>query len=146
MFQAFNLLPTLSAAENITLPMTLAGTKPDKAWVDAVVDTVGLGDRLRHRPSELSGGQQQRVAVARALASKPPLIFADEPTGNLDSRTGAEILDVHAPRRRRLRPDDRDGHPRPGRRQLRRHRAVPRRRPHRRLDGRPVAASASSTG
>ena len=91
-FQAFNLLPTLSAAENIVLPMTLAGTKPDKAWVDAVVATVGLGDRLRHRPSELSGGQQQRVAVARALASKPQLIFADEPTGNLDSRAGAEIL------------------------------------------------------
>ena len=91
-FQAFNLLPTLSAAENIVLPMTLAGTKPDKAWVDTVVATVGLSDRLRHRPSELSGGQQQRVAVARALASKPQLIFADEPTGNLDSRAGAEIL------------------------------------------------------
>jgi putative ABC transport system ATP-binding protein len=91
-FQAFNLLPTLSAAENIALPMTLAGTKPDKAWVDSVVATVGLGDRLRHRPSELSGGQQQRVAVARALASKPQLVFADEPTGNLDSRAGAEIL------------------------------------------------------
>ena len=91
-FQAFNLLPTLSAAENIVLPMTLAGTKPDRAWVDAVVATVGLGDRLRHRPSELSGGQQQRVAVARALASKPELIFADEPTGNLDSRAGNEIL------------------------------------------------------
>jgi putative ABC transport system ATP-binding protein len=91
-FQAFNLLPTLSAAENIVLPMTLAGTKPDKAWFDAVVATVGLGDRLRHRPSELSGGQQQRVAVARALASKPQLIFADEPTGNLDSRAGNEIL------------------------------------------------------
>ncbi len=91
-FQAYNLLPTLSAAENIVLPMTLAGTKPDKAWVDTVVATVGLGDRLRHRPSELSGGQQQRVAVARALASKPELIFADEPTGNLDSRAGTEIL------------------------------------------------------
>ena len=91
-FQAFNLLPTLSAAENIALPMTLAGTKPDQAWMAAVVATVGLGDRLRHRPSELSGGQQQRVAIARALASKPQLIFADEPTGNLDSRAGAEIL------------------------------------------------------
>jgi putative ABC transport system ATP-binding protein len=91
-FQAFNLLPTLSAAENIVLPMTLAGTRPDKAWIDTVVATVGLGDRLRHRPSELSGGQQQRVAVARALASKPQLIFADEPTGNLDSRAGNEIL------------------------------------------------------
>ena len=91
-FQAFNLLPTLNARENITLPMALAGTKPDKEWVRTVVETVGLGDRLKHRPSELSGGQQQRVAVARALASKPQLIFADEPTGNLDSRTGGEIL------------------------------------------------------
>ncbi len=91
-FQAFNLLPMLSAAENITLPMDLAGVKPDKEWLRNVVDTVGLADRLKHRPSELSGGQQQRVAVARALANKPELIFADEPTGNLDSRTGAEIL------------------------------------------------------
>ncbi len=91
-FQAFNLIPTLSAIENITLPMDLAGTKPDRQWLDHVVDTVGLGDRLRHRPSELSGGQQQRVAVARALASRPEIIFADEPTGNLDSRTGGEIL------------------------------------------------------
>jgi len=91
-FQAFNLLPTLNTRENITLPMSLAGTKPDKEWVRTVVETVGLGDRLKHRPSELSGGQQQRVAVARALASKPQLIFADEPTGNLDSRTGGEIL------------------------------------------------------
>jgi putative ABC transport system ATP-binding protein len=91
-FQAFNLLPTLSAGENITLPMKLAGRKPDRQWFDTVVDTVGLGNRLQHRPSELSGGQQQRVAVARALASRPQIIFADEPTGNLDSRTGAEIL------------------------------------------------------
>ena len=91
-FQAFNLLPTLDARENIVLPMSLAGTKPDKEWVRTVVETVGLGDRLKHRPSELSGGQQQRVAVARALASKPQLIFADEPTGNLDSHTGGEIL------------------------------------------------------
>jgi putative ABC transport system ATP-binding protein len=91
-FQAFNLVPTLNAAENITLPMDLAGKKPDQAWVDRVVDTVGLRGRLTHRPSELSGGQQQRVAVARALAGKPEIIFADEPTGNLDSRTGAEIL------------------------------------------------------
>ena len=91
-FQAFNLVPTLSAIENITLPSSLAGRRPDAAWLDTVIATVGLGDRLRHRPSELSGGQQQRVAVARALASRPEIIFADEPTGNLDSRTGSEIL------------------------------------------------------
>ncbi|MET0147318.1 MAG: ABC transporter ATP-binding protein [Ilumatobacteraceae bacterium] len=91
-FQAFNLLPTLSAIENITLPMSLAGRKPNKEWVRTVVEVVGLEQRLEHRPSELSGGQQQRVAVARALASMPTLIFADEPTGNLDSRTGGEIL------------------------------------------------------
>ncbi len=92
-FQAFNLIPTLSALENITLPMSLAGRSADAAWLDEVVTTVGLGDRLTHRPKELSGGQQQRVAVARALASRPEIIFADEPTGNLDSRTGAEILE-----------------------------------------------------
>ena len=91
-FQSFNLIPTLTAAENIVLPMRLAGRRPDRAWVDQVVETVGLGRRLTHRPSELSGGQQQRVAVARALASRPEIVFADEPTGNLDSRTGAEIL------------------------------------------------------
>ncbi len=91
-FQAFNLVPTLTAIENITLPLTLAGRKPDREWLQSVIDTVGLGGRLRHRPSELSGGQQQRVAVARALASRPEIIFADEPTGNLDSHTGAEIL------------------------------------------------------
>ncbi|HEX8803229.1 MAG TPA: ABC transporter ATP-binding protein [Acidimicrobiales bacterium] len=92
-FQSFNLLPMLDAAENIRLPMDLAGRRPDRAWLDSVIDTVGLRDRLRHRPAELSGGQQQRVAVARALASRPDVIFADEPTGNLDSRSGAEILD-----------------------------------------------------
>jgi putative ABC transport system ATP-binding protein len=91
-FQAFNLIPTLSALENITLPMDLGGRPPDQAWLDRVIDTVGLRDRLSHRPSELSGGQQQRVAVARAMASRPQIIFADEPTGNLDSRTGSEIL------------------------------------------------------
>jgi putative ABC transport system ATP-binding protein len=91
-FQAYNLLPMLSARENITLPLDLAGRRADRGWLDRVIDTVGLGDRLKHRPSELSGGQQQRVAVARALASRPEVIFADEPTGNLDSRTGAEIL------------------------------------------------------
>jgi putative ABC transport system ATP-binding protein len=91
-FQAFNLLPTLNALENITLPLDLAGRKPDGDWFDTVVATVGLGDRLSHRPAELSGGQQQRVAVARALASRPQIVFADEPTGNLDSKAGAEIL------------------------------------------------------
>jgi len=91
-FQAFNLIPTLTARENIVLPMTLGGASPDEAWLDRVISTVGLADRLSHRPSELSGGQQQRVAVARALASRPEVIFADEPTGNLDSRSGAEVL------------------------------------------------------
>jgi putative ABC transport system ATP-binding protein len=91
-FQAFNLVPTLSARENIELPDRLAGRRPEPAWLDEVVRTVGLGDRLAHRPSELSGGQQQRVAVARALAGRPDIVFADEPTGNLDSRSGAEIL------------------------------------------------------
>ncbi len=91
-FQAYNLVPTLNAAENITLPMDIAGTKPDRTWLDTVVDTIGLRSRLTHRPSELSGGQQQRVAAARALASRPEIVFADEPTGNLDSRSGAELL------------------------------------------------------
>jgi putative ABC transport system ATP-binding protein len=91
-FQAFNLVPTLTAAENIVLPARLAGRKPVAEWFDRVVETVGLTNRLKHHPSELSGGQQQRVAVARALASRPDIVFADEPTGNLDSRTGAEIL------------------------------------------------------
>jgi putative ABC transport system ATP-binding protein len=92
-FQAYNLVPTLTAEENITLPLALAGSQPDPAWLDTVVDTVRLRDRLHHRPSELSGGQQQRVAVARALASRPEIIFADEPTGNLDSRASGELLD-----------------------------------------------------
>jgi len=91
-FQAFNLVPTLSALENITLPLDIAGRKPDQEWLDTVIDTIGLRDRLGHRPSELSGGQQQRVACARALASRPAIVFADEPTGNLDSRSGAEVL------------------------------------------------------
>ena len=91
-FQQFNLLPTLTAAENITLPLDIAGKKPDPAWFDQVVQAVGLADRLAHRPAELSGGQQQRVACARALVSRPDVVFADEPTGNLDSRSGAEVL------------------------------------------------------
>ena len=91
-FQSYNLVPTLTAAENITLPMDIAGRKPDQAWVDRLIDTVGLRPRLSHRPSELSGGQQQRVAAARALASRPSIVFADEPTGNLDSKSGAEVL------------------------------------------------------
>jgi len=91
-FQSYNLIPTLNARENIMLPLMLGGSNGDAAWIDEVVRTVGLADRLKHRPSELSGGQQQRVAVARALAAKPDIIFADEPTGNLDSHTGAEIL------------------------------------------------------
>jgi putative ABC transport system ATP-binding protein len=91
-FQQFNLLPTLTAQENILLPLSIAGRKPDRDWYDTVISTVGLGDRLSHRPSQLSGGQQQRVACARALMSRPEVIFADEPTGNLDSRSGAEVL------------------------------------------------------
>ncbi|MGH3716557.1 MAG: ABC transporter ATP-binding protein [Micromonosporaceae bacterium] len=91
-FQQFNLLPTLTAYENITLPLSIAGRKPDADWLTRLIDTVGLGDRLGHLPSQLSGGQQQRVACARALASRPDIVFADEPTGNLDSRSGAEVL------------------------------------------------------
>jgi putative ABC transport system ATP-binding protein len=93
-FQFFNLLPTLTAEENILLPLQIAGTKPDEAWVAAVIERVGLGERRHHRPAELSGGQQQRVAIARALVSRPTVIFADEPTGNLDSATSGEILTV----------------------------------------------------
>jgi putative ABC transport system ATP-binding protein len=89
-FQAFNLLPTLTAAENIALPVRLAGGKPDTYWMDTIIDAVGLRPRLSHRPSELSGGQQQRVAAARALASRPEIVFADEPTGSLDSRSSEE--------------------------------------------------------
>jgi putative ABC transport system ATP-binding protein len=93
-FQAFNLLATLSALENITLPLTLAGAAPDRDWLEEVIGTVGLAGRLSHRPAELSGGQQQRVAVARALASQPDIVFADEPTGNLDSRSSTEVLQL----------------------------------------------------
>ncbi|HEX4775154.1 MAG TPA: ABC transporter ATP-binding protein [Acidimicrobiia bacterium] len=91
-FQAYNLVPTMTALENVVLPFTLGGARPDPAWLDTVVSTVGLRDRLRRRPNELSGGQQQRVAVARALVTRPEIVFADEPTGNLDSRAGAEVL------------------------------------------------------
>lgn len=95
-FQAFNLIPTLSAEENIVLPLSIAGERPDGPWFDEVIETVGLTDRLHHRPSELSGGQQQRVAAARALVSRPEIIYADEPSGNLDSRSGAELLSFMA--------------------------------------------------
>ncbi|MGZ6546132.1 MAG: ABC transporter ATP-binding protein [Actinomycetota bacterium] len=91
-FQAFNLVPTLTARENITLPLDIAGRDVDQAWFDEVVSAIGIGDRLTHRPSQLSGGQQQRVAGARAMVSRPEIVFADEPTGNLDSRSGAELL------------------------------------------------------
>jgi putative ABC transport system ATP-binding protein len=93
-FQFFNLLPMLDAEENVVLPLTIAGEKADPAWLDSLLEQVGLTDRRKHRPSELSGGQQQRVAIARALVSKPTILFADEPTGNLDSKTGGEILDL----------------------------------------------------
>ncbi len=93
-FQSFNLVPTLTAEENLLLPLAIAGRKPDREWYDSVVATVGLGDRLHHKPNELSGGQQQRVAVARALVSRPRIVFADEPTGNLDSKSGAEVLEL----------------------------------------------------
>jgi putative ABC transport system ATP-binding protein len=92
-FQAFNLVPTLTALENITLPLDLAGRKPDQEWLTTVIDAIGLSDRLSHKPAELSGGQQQRVACARALVSRPDVVFADEPTGNLDSRSSADVLD-----------------------------------------------------
>ena len=135
-FQAFNLLPVLTAEENLILPLTLAGQKPDDEWVEQLIQTVGLGDRRTHRPAELSGGQQQRVAVARALVHKPAVVFADEPTGNLDSKASAEVLEPAAPGRRRVRPDRRDGHARPRRRSGRRpaHRAG--RRAHRARRGR----------
>jgi len=92
-FQAYNLIPTLSAEENIILPLSIAGRKPDKAWMDEVVGALSIGDRLNHRPAELSGGQQQRVAAARALVSRPQIVFADEPSGNLDSKSGSELLE-----------------------------------------------------
>ena len=131
-FQFFNLLPMLSAAQNVELPLKLAGRSAEDGWVERLLASVGLADRRRHKPSELSGGQQQRVAVARALVNKPAVVFADEPTGNLDSKTSAEILDLHAPVDARVRPDDRDRHPRRARGRDRRPRRVPERRPDRR--------------
>ena len=138
-FQAFNLVPVLTAEENITLPLQLAGRKVDQEWLDKLIDTVALRDRLTHRPAELSGGQQQRVAVARALVHQPAVVFADEPTGNLDSHASEEVLGLLAPGRRRVRADGDHGHPRRaggrGRRPDRdpqRRRGRPRRRRHRR--------------
>jgi putative ABC transport system ATP-binding protein len=93
-FQTFNLLPVLNAEENILLPLSIAGRQPDREWLDRLVETVGIGDRLKHRPAELSGGQQQRVAIARALVSRPAVVFADEPTGNLDSKASGDVLDL----------------------------------------------------
>ena len=131
-FQQFNLLPTLTAKENILLPLAIAGRKPDPGWFDTVIKTVDLADRLSHRPTQLSGGQQQRVACARALVSRPEVVFADEPTGNLDSRSGAEILGFLRQSVQLARPDDRDGDARPERRVLRRPGDLPCRRRDRR--------------
>jgi putative ABC transport system ATP-binding protein len=133
-FQAYNLVPTLTAAENITLPLLLAGKKGDRAWIDHVVETMAIGDRLKHRPAEMSGGQQQRVAVARALASRPQIIFGDEPTGNLDSQAGAEVLEFLRKAVDDMAQTIRHGDPRSHGGQLRRSDPVPRRRSDRRRD------------
>ena len=130
-FQFFNLLPMLNAEENIRLPLAIAGEKPEPAFFEELVKSVGLGDRLSHRPAELSGGQQQRVAIARALVSQPDVVFADEPTGNLDSSTGTEILELLRHSVADLGPDDRDGDPRGARRCNRRPCPLPGRRSHR---------------
>ena len=136
-FQAYNLVPTLTARENIELPLAIAGRKPDPAWFDKVIDTVGLRDRLKHRPNELSGGQQQRVACARALVSRPEIVFADEPTGNLDSTSSAEVLGFLRRSVDDHRQTDRDGDARPGRRVLHRPGRVPCRRQGRRRAAQP---------
>ena len=112
MFQFFNLLPMLTAEENIVLPLSIAGEKPDRQWLGRAARAGGLAERRNHRPAELSGGEQQRVAIARALVNRPTILFADEPTGNLDSKTGGEILELLRDSRQGLRADDRDGHPR----------------------------------
>ena len=139
-FQSFNLVPTLTRGENITLPLDLAGKKVDGAWFDYLVAQLGIGDRLSHRPNQLSGGQQQRVACARALINRPDLVFADEPTGNLDSNSSTEMLQFLRTIGHRTGPVDRHGHPRPPQRGLRRPGRVPGRRFHRgragRADGR----------
>ena len=131
-FQSFNLVPTLTAGENITLPVDLAGRKVDKEWFDYLVDQLGIADRLSHRPSEMSGGQQQRCACARALINRPDLVFADEPTGNLDSNSTTEMLSFLRRSVDRVRPVHRHGHPRPPRGGLRRPGRLPGRRQHRR--------------
>ena len=131
-FQSFNLLPQLTAAQNITAAAGPGRPRPDRELFGHLVEVLGIGDRLSHRPSELSGGQQQRVALARALVSRPEVVFADEPTGNLDSRSGAEVLLLPARLGTRARPDRRHGHPRPDRRRVRRPGGAARRRPGRR--------------
>ena len=136
-FQSFNLVPTLTAEENIVLPQSIARRKPDREWFDPVIDTVGIRDRLGHRPNQLSGGQQQRVAVARALVGRPAIVFADEPTGNLDSHVGRRGARPAPAQRRRPRPDHRDGHPRPRGGVVHRPRRLPRRRPRRRRAAQP---------
>ena len=138
-FQSFNLLPTLSAEENVLLPLAIAGRKPAPEVVDALMERMGLAERRDHKPAQLSGGQQQRVAVARALICTPTVLFADEPTGNLDSAAGAGRARAAAHGRGPRRPDDRDGHARRARRRDRRPRPVPRRRPRRGRSRRPDA-------
>ena len=144
-FQFFNLLPVLTAEENIVLPLSIAGRKPDPEWLDQLIETVGLTDRKTHRPSQLSGGQQQRVAVARALVTRPAVVFADEPTGNLDSQGERRGARPPAPLRGRARPDGGHGDPRRERGRGRRPDPGPGRRAHRARRRRPATRSPSST-